>query len=50
MYVYYRLKPAEVMTFLNDLWLTFDSVIDALDVYKVDTIGERSFEILSFSY
>lgn len=32
--------PIEVMTFLNDLWLAFDAIIDKFDCYKVDTIGE----------
>lgn len=34
-----RSSPIEVMTFLNDLWLAFDDIIDKFDVYKVDTIG-----------
>ena len=35
-----RSQPDEVMTFLNDLWNLFDSLLVRYDVYKVDTIGE----------
>lgn len=34
-----RSSPNEVMAFLNDLWLSFDTVIEKFQVYKVDTIG-----------
>ncbi len=35
-------KPADVMDFLNALFLRFDSLLDAVEkhgVYKVETIG-----------
>lgn len=35
-----RSSPQEVMSFLNDIWTSFDSIIQKFDVYKVDTIGE----------
>lgn len=35
-----RSRPHEVMSFLNDIWTSFDSIIQKFDVYKVDTIGE----------
>ena len=35
-------SPMEVMSFLNDLWMAFDTTIDKFDVYKVDTIGTEN--------
>lgn len=39
-----RSTPIQVMTLLNDLWMTFDVEIGKFDVYKVDTIGEIFYE------
>ncbi|EFJ49535.1 guanylyl and adenylyl cyclase family member, partial [Volvox carteri f. nagariensis] len=33
-------KPATVMSFLNDLYTRLDAMLDAFGVYKVETIGD----------
>lgn len=37
-------NPQDVMAFLNDLWILFDSILQRYDAYKIDTIGKNSIQ------